>query len=309
MASFNSHTTLGAYELGVLASFILFGVTTTQVYIYYTRFPLDSYKVKFLVAFVWACEMAHAICIGDTLYTMTVSDYGHPERLLLIPQSLATAVIFSGIVGACGGLLLPVPLSPAHFAPQVQVFFAYRIYAVSNSLYIPCLSWFLSFCRLLGSIMGCVYGFRTKTIPDYEVEWAWLLNSLWSVAAGNDLIIAGTLVYWLSRRRPEGDRRTVALVDKLVAWTMETGAVTSAAGLLTLICFVTMKTNYIWIAFFVVAARLYSNSLLASLNSRASLRALAHKTDIYIQEARTDSGTFALTLPQSHADTVTGAIC
>ncbi|KAJ7778222.1 hypothetical protein B0H16DRAFT_1711749 [Mycena metata] len=293
MASFNSHTTLGAYELGVLASFILFGVTTTQVYIYYTRFPHDSSTVKFLVAFVWACEMAHAICIGATLYSMTVVDFGRPELLLLIPRSLATAVIFSGIVGAC-----------------VQVFFAYRIYGVSNSLYIPCLSWFLSFCRLLGSIMGCVYGFTTKTIPEYEVEWAWLLNSLWSVAAGNDLLIAGTLVYWLYRRRPEGDQRTVALIDKLVAWTMETGVVTSAAGLLTLICFVTMKSNYIWIAFFVVVARLYSNSLLASLNSRATLRALVHKTDVYIQnEIRTQSGTFALALPQSHAESDTGAIC
>ncbi|KAJ7185692.1 hypothetical protein C8R46DRAFT_384823 [Mycena filopes] len=246
MASFNPHVTLGAYELGVLVSYLLLGITSTQAYIYYSRFPLDSFKLKFLVAFVWACEMAHALCIGDTLYLMTVSDYGHPERLLLIPRSLATAVIFSGIVGSC-----------------VQVFFASRISGISNSLYIPCLSYILSFLRLLGSIMVCVYGFRVKTIPEFELEWAWLLNSLWSVAAGNDLLIAGTLVYWLSRRRPEGDHRTVALVDKLIAWTMETGVVTSAAGLVNLICFVTMKSNYIWIAFFVVTARLYSNSLLA----------------------------------------------
>ncbi|KAJ6487890.1 hypothetical protein C8R45DRAFT_260277 [Mycena sanguinolenta] len=235
MASFNPHTTLGAYEVGVLVSYILLGVTTTQAYMYWSRFPNDSPRMKYLVAFLWAFEMAHAICIGCTLYQMTVSDLGQPERLILIPPSLATSVVFSGIVGGA-----------------VQSFFAARIYRISKSLYIPCLSWALSFSRLLGSIAVCYYGLRLPTIPDFEMRFGWLLNSLWSVASANDVLIAGTLVYWLSR----------SLVDKLIAWTMETGVVTSAAGLASLVCFATMKSNYIWIAFFVVNARLYSNSLL-----------------------------------------------
>ncbi|KAF7351227.1 hypothetical protein MSAN_01554200 [Mycena sanguinolenta] len=236
--TFNSHTTIGAYELGVLVSFILLGVTTTQAYIYYSRFPDDSRRLKCLVAFLWCIELAHAICIGCTLYQMTVSDYGHPERLLLIPQSLAIAVMFSGIVGA-----------------GVQAFFAERIYRVSESLYIPCLSWMLSFSRLLGSIAVCVYGFRLETIPDFEAQFSWLVNALWSVASANDVLIAGTLVYWLSSRRSDAEKRTVALIDKLVAWTIETGVVTSASGLVSLTCFVTMKSNFIWIAFFVLNAR------------------------------------------------------
>ncbi|KAJ6571626.1 hypothetical protein B0H19DRAFT_1372640 [Mycena capillaripes] len=55
--SFNHSTTLGAYKLGVLASYILFGVTTTQVYIYYYRFPDDSLNLKALVALT---AMLHA---------------------------------------------------------------------------------------------------------------------------------------------------------------------------------------------------------------------------------------------------------
>ncbi|KAJ7439376.1 hypothetical protein FB451DRAFT_1570000 [Mycena latifolia] len=209
MASFNPNTTLGAYEIGVLTSYALFGVTTIQAYVYYSRFPQDPRVLKLLVAFVWSCEMAHAVCIGHTLYGMTVFDFAHPELLLLVPKSLATAVMFSGIIGAA-----------------VQVFFAFRIYGVSKSLWIPCLSWTLSFLRLLGSIAVWVYGLRTKTIPEFEVRWAWLLNSLWSVASGNDVLIAATLVYCLSQQRTMADNRTVALVDKLIAWTIETGVVT-----------------------------------------------------------------------------------
>jgi hypothetical protein len=39
----------GAVEIGVLVSYVLFGVTITQTYIYYSRFPDDSRKLKALV--------------------------------------------------------------------------------------------------------------------------------------------------------------------------------------------------------------------------------------------------------------------
>ncbi|KAJ7708047.1 hypothetical protein B0H17DRAFT_1325068 [Mycena rosella] len=61
-ASLNLNTTIGALQIGVLISYVLLGVTTTQTYIYYCRFPDDSPKLKALVAAVWVCEMAHAFC-------------------------------------------------------------------------------------------------------------------------------------------------------------------------------------------------------------------------------------------------------
>jgi hypothetical protein len=39
----------GALQIGVLISYVLFGVTTTQTYIYYSRFPDDSPKLKAFV--------------------------------------------------------------------------------------------------------------------------------------------------------------------------------------------------------------------------------------------------------------------
>jgi hypothetical protein len=40
----------GALQIGVFVSHVLFGVTTTQTYIYYSRFPDDSPKIKALVS-------------------------------------------------------------------------------------------------------------------------------------------------------------------------------------------------------------------------------------------------------------------
>jgi len=100
------------------------------------------------------------------------------------------------------------------------------------------------------------------------------LVASWSVSAVNDLIITVTLVTILIRQKSYAQKRTVALVDKLVAWTIETGMLTSASGIIMLFCFITMRDNFIFVGVFFIEARMFSNSLLASLNSRKRLRAM-----------------------------------
>ncbi|KAJ7480820.1 hypothetical protein FB451DRAFT_1556325 [Mycena latifolia] len=99
---FDINGTIGALEIGVLVSFVLFGVETPQAYINYGRFPSDSLKLKILVASMWILEMGHVISIGHSIYIVSVSDYGHPERLLRAPDSMAVALLFSGFIVACG---------------------------------------------------------------------------------------------------------------------------------------------------------------------------------------------------------------
>ncbi|KAJ7125284.1 hypothetical protein C8R44DRAFT_852086 [Mycena epipterygia] len=41
-----------------------------------------------------------------------------------------------------------------------------------------------------------------------------------------------------------------------------------------LTCFITMPDNQIWVAWYIITTRLFSNALFASLNSRAVLRAI-----------------------------------
>ncbi|KAJ6465178.1 hypothetical protein C8R47DRAFT_49953 [Mycena vitilis] len=254
--SFDADGTLGALLVGVLFSYVLFGVTTTQTYIYSGRFPNDSRKVKILVAVVWLCELGHVVCIGHTLYVLVISDIGHPERLSIIPQSLEASTLFNAVVSTC-----------------VQGFLSFRIYRLWKRLCIPLLTWTLSFLFMGATVVVFVVGLQSLPFAQFEARWGWLLDSLWAVAAANDLIIALTLVFWLYRGRADADQIT-AVVDKLIAWTIETGAITSTAAILNLVCFVTMKQNFIWIAWYVVTARLYSNSFLASLNSRTTLRTM-----------------------------------
>ncbi|KAJ7188872.1 hypothetical protein C8R46DRAFT_1341520 [Mycena filopes] len=193
------------------------------------------------------------------LYTYTILDYGHPERLVLraAPRSFEAAVFISGVITAC-----------------VQCFFALRIYHLSKSLLIPCASWTLSLLRMAGTTLICIVGVRMVNLHSFLVQWGWAALCIWGVSAVNDMMIAATLVFLLYRSRRDAHKRTAALVDKLIEWTIETGMVTSVVGIITLICYVKMRDNFIWVALFVIGARLFSNSLLASLNSRITLRAM-----------------------------------
>ncbi|KAJ7044025.1 hypothetical protein C8F04DRAFT_686861 [Mycena alexandri] len=255
VSSLNS--TIGVYEIGVLISYVLLGVATTQTYIYYARFPDDSIKLKTLVAVVWLCEVAHAGCLGHALYSYTISDYTRPERLLHAPISLGVAIAFAGIITAC-----------------VQGFFTFRIYAFSEKLFIPVLLWTTIFLHLLGSIVILVTESRSTLLADYEERWGWLFAAVWILSVANDVTITATLVIVLRRRRPYVLQRTTALVDKIIVWTIETGMLTSAVSIVTLTCFITMLGSFIFLATFSVTSRLFSNSLLASLNSRTTLRAM-----------------------------------
>ncbi|KAE9410230.1 hypothetical protein BT96DRAFT_367245 [Gymnopus androsaceus JB14] len=64
------------------------------------------------------------------------------------------------------------------------------------------------------------------------------------------------------------------MVDKLILWAIETGALTSIIGIAILVCLLTMRDNFVWLALLLILPKIFSNTLLANLNSRADLRRL-----------------------------------
>ncbi|KAJ6460984.1 hypothetical protein C8R45DRAFT_1028869 [Mycena sanguinolenta] len=247
--------TLGALEIGVLVSYMLFGVTITQTYIYYNRFPDDPTKLKALVAFIWLCECGHAICIGQGLYIYTITNYGHPESLASLPKSILVSTFLTAIVTSI-----------------VHGFFAFRIYSLTKKLYIILIISVMVFVRLLATTALSFVAMSETLLAPFENRFEWLVISTLTISATIDSIIAVILVVSLRNQSRGVAKRTTALVDKLIAWTIETAGITSVSSIITFLCFVTMTHNFIWLGVQVVSARVFSNAILASLNSRAALR-------------------------------------
>ncbi|KAF7306236.1 hypothetical protein MIND_00414200 [Mycena indigotica] len=256
--AFDAGPTLGALLIGTLISCILWGIGAVQVYGYYSRFPEDRLAIKATVAFVCLCETAHITCVMHTLYSWLVTDYGHPERLMERPPPSVLGFIFLTVV----------------IAVYVQLFFSYRIYVLSSSLVIPSLATLLSVARFALGMTIFGVGFRIASLSEYVAKWDKLALAIWSLSAAEDVLITATLVFLLWRQRAQDSTtgQTAILLDKIIMWTIETGLLTSTFSLAMLVCFHLMSNNFVWIAMFTIEARLFANSLFASLNSRTVLR-------------------------------------
>ncbi|KAJ7050347.1 hypothetical protein C8F01DRAFT_1179534 [Mycena amicta] len=258
--AFNVGPTIGALLVGTLISYILLGITSAQVYLYFTRFPDDGMRMKLLVGFIWIFEMAHAGCIGHVIYYGAVLNYGNPASLEKMPVSLGLSVILASTITA-----------------SVQGFFAFRIWSLAPTKFVrivPVLVWISAFVYLIATAAASALEVSAASVPAFIDQYGWLLLVPWIINLINDNTITISLVLLLLSTRTKGLNRTTALLDKLIKWTIETGMITSMFSIVTLSFYERDRSTFIWLGIQFVKARLFANSLLASLNSRQTLRAL-----------------------------------
>ncbi|KAJ6564711.1 hypothetical protein B0H19DRAFT_1026338 [Mycena capillaripes] len=262
---FNLDTTVGALEVGILASLFLSGVFTVQVWLYFQRYRGDPWGLKFLVGLTWGLDFAHTIAVCHTLYTITVTQYGKPEFLILPPLSLSFAILMSGFIG-----------------PLEQGWFTYRLFKLMKTPALPLVCAILALTRFGGIVGLSVLGLSAYPLPEYAVRAGPLIETVVIVSAVLDTILVTSLCYQLSSWRLDRSRVMQKVVNQIITWTIETGALTIVGALGLLIAFLTMKNNFVYIGFFVVIPKQFSNSLLLSLNARnrfaETIRANTHST-------------------------------
>ncbi|KAL0951659.1 hypothetical protein HGRIS_008339 [Hohenbuehelia grisea] len=87
-----------------------------------------------------------------------------------------------------------------------------------------------------------------------------------------DWIIAGSLTVYLNRSRT-GIRQTEKTINRIIMLSLNNGIVTSVLDVITLVLAATQKDNLLYGAFFNVLANVYTNTTLATLNSRKAIKA------------------------------------
>ncbi|EIN08236.1 hypothetical protein PUNSTDRAFT_134627 [Punctularia strigosozonata HHB-11173 SS5] len=238
--------TLGAVYIGVVLSAVLFGVSCLQTYHYYDSFRNDPWYFKTLVAAVFISDATN-----QALISHTGTNYDNPVALTDLIWSLAVEVIFNGLT-----------------AFMVQGFFCFRIYRLSQrNLYITLLtvaSTIGNFSVLLAYTAGALGLKNLLELPKIKA----LSLAINYMAAITDVIIAASMVYLLQGAK-SGFKRTDTTVNKIMVFVINTGLLTSICALMSLISTLAWPKAYIYICFFFIIGRLYSNSLMAALNARS----------------------------------------
>ncbi|KAG8927505.1 hypothetical protein FRC03_011811 [Tulasnella sp. 419] len=241
---------VGPLLLGYLFNWCLFGVLCLQTYIYYLSFPDDSRHVKCLVYFLFFVDTLQTALTTHNAWHFLSAGWGDLAVLSDPGWSWIAVPLFSGIVSG-----------------TVQLFFAWRIWRLSGSRIlsglIVCLALAQSISAMVSGIWFAILNDITKISTLFPSATVWLGGS-----ALTDVIITVSLVAYLSRSST-GFSTTNDIITRLIRMTVQTGAVTSLAAIVELILFLVYKTNNLHMIPALALAKLYTNTLVATLNSRS----------------------------------------
>jgi len=167
-----------------------------------------------------------------------------------------------------------VPIIGSIVSFTVQLFFVYRIWILSGkSSWFICLS--ICLCSAVATVAGFslgVYAEARNQFPSGRVLNFKSVASIW--LGGNalaDLLITGSMLYHLARRRRDG-RLSDHTLTRIVRLSVETNLLTTTVDIVALLMVLIYPEQQYFTCPVAILGKLYSNTLLVSLNNRISIR-------------------------------------
>ncbi|KZT25646.1 hypothetical protein NEOLEDRAFT_1178122 [Neolentinus lepideus HHB14362 ss-1] len=241
---------LGPLLLGVLFNWALLGALIVQIWIYYLAFPNDRVIVKSVVTLTFIIEVVQSILIINDAFRVLATGWGDVSQITRV-----------------GMLWFSVPFISVFVSWIAQIFYAWRIRVLSQNWILPIVIVVLS---LLQGACSWYTAIELKILNDFSLlqDKTYRVTSVWlGGTALCDLIIAASMIYFLHKSRT-GFSRTDDIVQRLIRVTVETGLICTVVALIDLGVYVAFKDNNYHFTPVLTLSKLYSNSLLASLNSR-----------------------------------------
>ncbi|KAJ7508366.1 hypothetical protein B0H11DRAFT_24280 [Mycena galericulata] len=248
-------TTMGALLIGGFFASLLSGIVILQALWYFTTYRSDPTGLKVLVFGVCGLDTLHTAFIWTSMWDYLIGNYGNTSKIDHIPWSIALTVILTAIV--------------TFF---VHCFFAHRILLLSKRNIImasPVI--ILALVRLGSASVSTWEMIHYKSFALFKIHAFWIFTLGLSVSSAVDIVITGLLFYLFRSNRPDATHLNHVL-DKLTLYAFETGSLTCIGTIISMICWVTMSNNLIFLGLHFVIGKLYANSLLVTLNTRENIR-------------------------------------
>ncbi|KAF5327782.1 hypothetical protein D9619_004755 [Psilocybe cf. subviscida] len=256
--------TLGPFLLGGCFNFMLYGVCVVQTFLYFQTYSRDPPRIRLLVVYLFVMETINSGCTIGLLYEPLVLHYGdqvsfEKRPVMLIADALVTVLI----------------------STPAQIFVAWRLKIVSRSSFIPIIIILLAIVSLVGGIkitasviMTQDYGHFSSFTPTVIV---WLASS-----AAADLLITSGLTWSLRTRNFVGMKETEDKVTRIMRLTIQTGFITMAFAIIDLAVYVARPNTTLNFIFDFALSKLYTNSLLSTLNARSGWDHLGQAQEVNV---------------------------
>jgi len=246
--------TFGVLLLGYVCSTFISGIFYAQVLWYYRAYPEDRLQFKTLVGVLCALEFITTVLCFDMIWDYLVVRGSIDATFLLRANgSLIWMVLVTGFCGLV-----------------VDTFYILRIWTLTNKSKYVTLAFIPPAIYTASSIVAVVSATQDPLFLHHaKVEY--YLAAGESFRTLSDVCIAGTMCTLMYRRRSQTSRSNF-LVKLIFIWSLTSGALTSLFIFVALVMYIKMPANMIYIAVYLIYARIGGNGMLASLNMRKVLR-------------------------------------
>ncbi|KAI0326044.1 hypothetical protein GY45DRAFT_1259780 [Cubamyces sp. BRFM 1775] len=253
--------TYGAVLLGTFFGLILYGLAVHQAYRYSRlQFGDPIWTKAYVSVMSHVLDTFHVILCMHMTYYYLVDNYFKPEilftRVWYVPYT--------------------VNLSTFSLIPSFS-FYAHRVWLVGRR-FRPIVA--IAAVFFLGELDPCrstlSIPYIRSLLPNYAEfrQLTWLYSIAFGLVVVSDILLTSVLIVVLRRSRT-GFAGTDSRLDVLIAYTISTGTLTPIAPLLSFIFpLVYLNTDsMVYIALDIVVTKLYTNSVIGTLNFRKTLAA------------------------------------
>ncbi|KZT09390.1 uncharacterized protein LAESUDRAFT_748519 [Laetiporus sulphureus 93-53] len=241
--------TYGPIFVGCVLNILLYGIMITQTFLYFTVYKRDKLWMKLFVGLLFLCDTLNCAFDIAFVYMPLVNGFGDIKSLNYASWVFGTD-----------------PAMTAFIAMFVQMFFAWRVKVLTGSIPAVLFIMFCSFCQWCGGLGTSI---AVGMIPEFtHFQQFEVIVIIWlAFSAVADSAITTALV-WHLRKHRTGFSQTDDIVNKIIRLTVQTGLITALCAIIDLILFLATPAG-LHLIFNLPLSKLYTNSLMSSLNSRA----------------------------------------
>ncbi|KAN0107049.1 hypothetical protein V8E52_010557 [Russula decolorans] len=256
---------------GPLVNWALYGVLCVQIYVYSYNFPDDKRALKLLTYFVFLLETAQTALTGADVHYWFINGFGNEEQLKDSHYAPIDIAIMHSIISLI-----------------VQEYFCYRIWTLNRRL-----SWFcviIAIVAVVQSVGAAWGGIVSVILGRYAVSRTALY--LWSLpSAVADILIAIAMTVLLRQATTVEGHFPNYILLRVVRLTIETNTLTASVAIASFVLYVAFPDNIYYTFTAGIIGKLYSNTLLVSLNNRIYFRDHSYpggngNTQCYIDSSR-----------------------
>ncbi|KAI0323368.1 hypothetical protein GY45DRAFT_1264691 [Cubamyces sp. BRFM 1775] len=262
-----AETTFGSVTLALIFTFILYGITILQTFIYYQKYPGDRITLKALVTTILVLETVHTAFCVEVIYGYLLEGFGNYEGFLDINWCASLSPLNSGQ----SSITLRMTLS--------GTFYTRRVWIVSGNTLI----WTIVIVRSKPHFSLKSASILTYKHPQWEAyrhDKASFVAISGGLASSGlaDILVALTLTFYLKRGRHTSRKESNSMINRILLYAVNTGAITAIVSLLCGLLFAVKRSSLVFLGLAMIQAKLYASSLLASLNARLHIQNKGSRT-------------------------------